>query len=55
MKTNFYLSTKQWKNDSKDITSVKFNLKGQWCPNCKGYYLDDFEDMCQICGWPYNH
>ncbi len=24
------------------------------CPYCEAYYLDD-EDMCQICGWPYNH
>lgn len=29
------------------------NFTGK-CPNCEDYYLDD-EEICQTCGWPYNH
>jgi len=27
---------------------------GHMCPNCDGYYIDYDEEVCQICGWPFN-
>ncbi|MDM1527677.1 MULTISPECIES: hypothetical protein [Myroides] len=37
------------------IWNVNTVEEGQMCPNCRGYFIDDDEDICQICGYPYNH
>lgn len=46
------------KKINKDIINRFYKItkqKGQWCPNCLSYFLEDDEEMCQICGWPYNN
>ena len=35
------------------VRNIIQNYTGK-CPNCDDYYLDD-EEICQTCGWPYNH
>lgn len=46
-------TTRKWFLEINFINSKK--IKGQWCPNCRSYYIEDDEEMCQICGWPYNN
>lgn len=46
------------KTTERSIDSI-WNLstvgEGQMCPNCRDYYIDDGDEVCQTCGYPYNH